>query len=143
MRSKAVRGRDISGDGEDLAVAFQRDGDLLAGIPVVSPLARVLAYRYPVQRISPEFRPTSPATQPVFLLLVRDRMDEVRFLEIDALTALLLERLSLDTAQSGLARIDGLLADLGRAEEPGLRDSGIAILHHLHAREAVLGTLPT
>ena len=34
----------------------------------------------------------------------------------------------------------GLLADLGRADEPDLRASGIAILEHLHARDVVLGT---
>ena len=128
-------------DEQDLAtIDFDPDGDLLAGTPVVSPLARVLAYNYPVHRISPEFRPEAPSPQPVFLLLVRDRADEVRFLEIDALSALLLERLALDGPESGLERIDGLLADLGRAEEPDLRASGIAILEHLHARDVVLGT---
>ena len=128
-------------DEQDLAtIDFDPDGDLLAGTPVVSPLARVLAYNYPVHRISPEFRPEAPSPQPVFLLLVRDRADEVRFLEIDALSALLLERLALDGPESGLERIDGLLADLGRADEPDLRASGIAILEHLHARDVVLGT---
>ena len=131
-------------DEHDVAgIACDRDGDLLAGIPVVSPLARVLAYNYPVHRIGPDFRPAEAAPQPVFLLLVRDRADEVHFLEIDALAALLLERLSVDSAQGGLARIDALLSDLGRAGEAGLRESGIAILRHLHAREVVLGTMPT
>ena len=130
-------------DEHDIAsIACDRDGDLLAGIPLVSPLARVLAYHYPVHRIAPDFRPAEASPQPVFLLLARDRADEVHFLEIDALTALLLERLSLDSKQGGLARIEGLLADLGRAGEDGLRESGIAILRHLHAREVVLGTLP-
>lgn len=124
------------------AIACEREGDLLAGRPVVSPLARVLAYRYPVHRIGPDFRPTEPAPQPVFLLLVRDRSDEIRFLEIDALTALLLERLSLDSPLGGLARIDALLADLGRAGEPGLRESAIAILARMRERDVVLGTRP-
>ena len=130
-------------DEHDLAtIACDRDGDLMADVPVVSPLARVLAYTYPVHRIEPDFRPSAPSPQPIFLLLVRDRADEVHFLEIDALTALLLERLSLDSTQGGLARIDGLLADLGRASEDGLRESGITILRHLHARDVVLGTVP-
>ena len=123
-------------------IACEPEGDLLAGIPVVSPLARVLAYRFPVHRIGPDFRPGEPAPQPVFLLLVRDRSDEIRFLEIDALTALLLERLSLDTPHGGLARIDALLADLGRAGEPGLRESAMAILARMRERDVVLGTRP-
>jgi uncharacterized protein len=130
-------------DEHDIAsIHFDRTGDLLTGIPVVSPLARVLAYNYPVHLVAPDFRPTEASPQPVFLLLVRDRADEVHFLEIDALTALLMERLSLDSTEGGLARIDGLLAELGRGGEGGLRESGIAILRHLHAREVVLGTLP-
>lgn len=129
-------------DEHDVAdIACNRDGDLLAGVPVVSPLARVLAYTYPVHRIGPDFRPVEPSPQPIFLLLVRDRDDEVHFLEIDALTALLLERLSIDSDQCGLARIDALLEDLGRAGEIALRGSGTAILAHLRARDVVLGTV--
>jgi hypothetical protein len=128
-------------DEHDLAdIACDREGDLLAGVPVVSPLARVLAYTYPVHLIAADFRPNGPSPQPVFLLLVRDRADEVHFLEIDALTALLLERLSVDSGQCGRARIEALLDDLGRSGEAALRESGIAILAHLRARDVVLGT---
>jgi hypothetical protein len=34
------------------------DGDLLAGEPLLSCVARVLAYRWPVERIGPDFQPT-------------------------------------------------------------------------------------
>jgi hypothetical protein len=130
-------------DQTDLA-SVQHDpaGDVLAGIPVVSPLARVEAWRFPVHRIGPDLRPDSAPPQPTLLLLVRDRSDSVRFLEIDALTALLLERLQANQDQSGQACIDALLASLGREGEPALRESGAAILRHLRERDAVLGTLP-
>ncbi len=117
-------------------------GDVLAGIPVVSPLARVQAWRYPVQRIGPDLRPGSVPPLPTLLLLVRDRSDSVRFLEIDALTALLLERLQANRELSGQACIDALLASLCREGEPALQESGTAILRHLRERDAVLGTLP-
>jgi uncharacterized protein len=116
-------------------------GDVLLGVPVLSPLARVLAYRYPVHRIGPDFVPTEPAPQPVLLLLTRDRDDEVQFTEIDALTALLIERLGANRSLSGLACLDALLLELGRADDEALRSGGAAILHHLRSRDALLGTL--
>ncbi len=48
----------------------------------LSPLAWPLVYQYPVHKLSPEFQPTTPPEQPTFLLVFRDRDDEVRFLEI-------------------------------------------------------------
>jgi hypothetical protein len=116
------------------------DGDVLAGIPVVSETARVLAYRFPVHRISTDFRPAAPSGQPVLLLLVRDRTDDVRFLEIDALSALLIERLQSNREHSGRACLDLLLREIGRADDPGLCASGAAILQRLRERDAILGT---
>jgi hypothetical protein len=123
-------------------VEHDADGDVRAGVPVVSPLARVLAYRYPVHRIGPDWQPDAPAPQPVLILLTRDRGDAVRFLEIDALTALLLERLAANRERSGLACLDALLDELGRAGDAALRASGEAVLLRLRAREALLGTRP-
>ncbi|MGN6519610.1 MAG: HvfC family RiPP maturation protein [Dokdonella sp.] len=122
------------------AIACDRSGDVLAGIPVLSPVARVLAYRWPVHRIGPDFVPEEPAAQPVLLLLVRDQGDEVRFIEIDALSAMLVERLGANRTRSGTACIDALLAELGRAGDSALASSGAAILRHLRARDVILGT---
>lgn len=130
----------LSLDEADLAT-IERDahGDVVDGIPLASPLARVLAYRFPVHRISADFRPIEPPEQPTLILLTRDGADALHFLEIDALTALLIERLQQNTTRSGRACLDALLAELGR-DEPALRDSGLAILRHLRERDALLGT---
>lgn len=130
----------LSLDETDLA-AIERNanGDVVDGIPVASPLARVLGYRFPVHRISADFRPDAPPPQPTLILLTRDRADALHFLEIDALTALLFERLQQNTTVSGRACLDALLTALGR-DEPALRDSGLGILRHLRERDALLGT---
>ena len=67
------------------------DGDLIAGRPVLSPLAWVLAYDYPVHQISPANQPHEPAGQSTFLVVYRNRDDQVGFMEINAVTARLLE----------------------------------------------------
>lgn len=48
----------------------------------LSDLAWPLAYRFPVHRIGPHYVPTAPPAEPTFLLVYRDRSDEVSFLEI-------------------------------------------------------------
>jgi len=130
----------LSLDEIDLA-KIERDGhgDVVDGIPLASPLARVLAYRFPVHRIAVDFRPTEAPPQPTLILLTRDRADALHFLEIDALTALLFERLQQNTTLTGRACLDALLTELGR-DEPALRDSGLGILRHLRERDALLGT---
>jgi uncharacterized protein len=130
----------LSLDENDIAaIAHDPDGDVVDGIPIASPLARVLAYRFPVQRISGDFRPAEAPPQPTLILLTRDRADALHFLEIEPLTALLFERLARNEMQSGRATVDALLAELGR-DEPAVRESGLAMLRRLRAPEALLGT---
>jgi len=83
--------------------------DVLAAVPQLSPLAWSLSYRFPVHRIGPGFRPQD-AAQPTYLVVYRNRADEVRFMELNAMTSRLLEKVrdnQTDTAQD-------LLEDLVR-----------------------------
>jgi hypothetical protein len=57
----------------------------------LSPLAWPLVYQYPVHKLSPEFQPATPPEQPTFLLVFRDRDDEVRFLELSPMAYQLLQ----------------------------------------------------
>ena len=119
------------------AVAHDADGDPLTAIPIVSPLACVLAYRFPVHRINADFRPHEPQAEPTILLLVRGRDDSVRFHEINALSALLIERLRDNAELSGAQCLQALLVEQGATH---LHDAGIAMLKELKMHEAILGT---
>jgi len=127
---------------EIAAIAHDADGDVIAGVPVLSPLAWVLGYRFPVHRISADFRPTEAPAEPTLLLLIRDRRDEVGFLEINALTAALIERLRANTEASGADVVAALLAEVAPANAAALQSAGEAIVRNLQARDALLGTLP-
>lgn len=132
----------LSIDEADIAaIAHDPDGDPVHGIPVVSPLAWPLVYRFPVQRIAPDFRPDTAPEQPTLLLLVRDRSDAVGFIEINPLTALLLQKLQENTAHTGLECLQALLRENGQDGDAVLLEGGIAVLHELKARQAILGTL--
>lgn len=121
-------------------VAHDRSGDVLGAVPVVSPLACVLGYHFPVQHIGPEFRPVETPPEPTWILLVRDRNDDVRFHEINALSAMLIERLRENTDLSGAQCVDALLAERSAEEAAALRPAGHALLRELQSFEAILGT---
>lgn len=98
----------VSADENDLS-DVDTDGDLLADVPVKSLLAWAFAYHYPVHRISTAFLPDGPGETPVYLAIFRQSNDKVRFLELNAVTAALLE--AVEQNQVGLSG-DALLREL-------------------------------
>jgi uncharacterized protein len=125
------------------SVACDPSGDLLSGVPVLSPLAWPLAYRFPVHQLRAEFQPADAPPTPSLLLLVRGRDDVVRFKEIGLIGYRLLQALA-DNAHghSGRELLHALAAEAGvtAADHDGFIDRGGQLLQQLHAREAVLGT---
>jgi len=130
----------LSLDEADIAdITDVADGDAIEGVPVVSPLVCVLAYAYPVHCIRPEFRPAEPPPQPTVLLLVRGRDDQVRFHEINALGAMLIERLQANVDHSGRECLDAVLAQFDSETADALRPAGLALIAELQQQEAILG----
>lgn len=115
------------------------EADLLAGAPLLSPLAWSLAYDYPVHRIGLEFQPVEPQPQPVYLVVYRDRQDRVRFMEINAVTARLLQLIEEAPQDSGRALLLRIAAELGHPEPQRIVDEGAGILHELRRRDILLG----
>lgn len=68
-------------------------GTLIESVLEVSPLVWCLSYAYPVHRIGPEFIPETPPSEPTFLLVYRNREDEVSFMLSNAATVRLLKLL--------------------------------------------------
>ncbi|HRQ65398.1 MAG TPA: putative DNA-binding domain-containing protein [Xanthomonadaceae bacterium] len=122
-------------------IPHHREGDLLAGVPVVNPLAWPLLYRFPVQRIRPDFQPREAPEQPTGLLVIRDRGDEVRFMEASPLTLRLVERLNETPELSGRAHLEALAAELGQPLDAVL-EPGAQMLERLRQRQAILGIAP-
>ena len=71
---------------------------------------------------------------------MRGRDDAVRFNEINALSAMLIERLQQNTQLSGRACLQALLADYDSDAAQNLHAAGEAMLTELMQREAILGT---
>lgn len=75
----------------EIPEASAQAGDLLSSVLAVSPLAWQLSYQYPVHRIGPEYIPDKPPEEATFLVVYRNRDNEVKFLEINTVTARLLQ----------------------------------------------------
>lgn len=114
-------------------------GDLLDRIPVVSPQAWPLAYRWPVHRIGPDHRPLAPPPQPTLLLVRRDDAGEVRFAELSPLAFRLLELLA-ERRCSGRDSLRALADEAGVAL-PALLAEGEALLQRMRDEGTLLGTL--
>jgi uncharacterized protein len=117
------------------------NGNLLERAPVLSPLAWPLAYRYPVHRIGPDFLPQEPPAQPTHLIVYRNRQDEVKFMEANAVTARLLELVRTSRAP-GRRLLLRLARELKHPQPEAVVAQGAAILHGLRERDIILGTRP-
>ncbi len=117
------------------------DGDFLAGLPVKSVLTWVYAYQYPVHRISAEFLPESPQDQPVYLAVYRGSNDKVGFLELNPVTAGLLNAIDENEAgKTGEALLRGLAADTNYVNVDAFIQHGLAALEEMRSLEILTGT---
>jgi len=116
------------------------NGDLLAGIPVFSPLALNLSYRFPVHRIGPEFQPEQPGGSPTHLVVYRDRSDRVAFLEINQVTQRLVQLLKESPEITGLAAVSQISRELRHPKPEIVTEAGRGLLEQLRRRHIILGT---
>lgn len=132
----------ISEDVNDLG-GVDPAADLVANVPVKSALTRVFAYSYPVHRISPDYLPLEPAEQPVFLALYRGEDDKVRFLELNPVTAGLLEAIEHnDTRQTGEQLLRVLAEQINYPDADALVKHGAEALEEMRQLEILTGARP-
>ncbi len=121
---------------------FDPDGDLLSGVPVVSPLAWLLVYEYPVHCIRPDYQPEKPPETATHLVVYRDRGDDVRFLELNPVSARLLAMLKENAGRTGLECLEAIAAELSHPRPETVIEGGRRILEDLRHRDVVPGTRP-
>ncbi|MDH3351882.1 MAG: putative DNA-binding domain-containing protein [Gammaproteobacteria bacterium] len=130
----------ISEDENDLT-GVDPDGDLLANAPVKSVLAWAFAYHFPVHRISKDYMPDEPAERPVFLAVYRRSNDKVGFLELNSVTARLLELVGEnDNRASGEALLRSLASEIAYPDVDALLQHGAAALEEMRQLEILTGT---
>ena len=121
-------------------IAHDPDGDLLAGAPVVSPLAWPVACAWPVHRLGPEFQPEAAPAAPTLLLLRREADGEVSFHELGALSFRLLQCIEALPTCSGRQHLLALAREADTDDVAAFVAEGAAMLAQWHRDGTVLGT---
>ena len=123
-------------------VPLDPNGDLMTDIPVFSPLAWNLSYRFPVHRIGPDFQPQEPESSPAQLVVYRDPNDRVEFLEINEVTQRLIQLLKESPKTTGLDAVKQVAQELSHPQPENVIEAGRGLLEQLRRRHIVLGTRP-
>lgn len=113
--------------------------DLLDATPVFVPALALLSYDYPVHRISPRTRPAQPLAQPAHLLIFRDIEDNVRFIELNRVTARLVDILKARTLTCRQA-LEQVAVELNHPDIQAIVGFGMDILANLKQQGAILGS---
>jgi hypothetical protein len=116
------------------------DGDLLEGIPARSVLAWTFAYQYPVHRISADYLPKEPGEAPTFLAVCRKANDDMDFLELNPVTARLLEMIEGNVQDSGRELLLKLASEINYPDGDTLIQHGAEAMLQMHQAEILLGT---
>jgi uncharacterized protein len=115
------------------------EGDLLDGVPLLSPLALPLAYRWPVAEIGPSNIPDAPPAEFTTLLVHRDAGHQVHFARIAPLAYYLLASLQ-TTPRTGREHLAALAAETG-TDPVQMQAHGLELLRQLASQGVVLGTV--
>ena len=126
---------------DDALPTHDPNGELLAGIPVLSPFAWALAYTWPVPQIGPGYQPDVAPETPTLLLVRRDAIYDIRFAEISPLVYRLIEILRMGES-SGRQALEQLAGEAGLTEVAAFVEQGSAMLQRMHEEGTILGTQP-
>ena len=113
-------------------------GDLLRGCPVLSPLAWSFVYQFPVQQLSPNYQPHEPPAEPTYLVVYRDRNDKVGFMQLNQVSAYLLQALR-NTSHTGQQILTEITTQLNHPHPQKVIQGGLETLQEWLKRDIVLG----
>ena len=116
------------------------EGDLLAGRPLPNPVMRVLAYRWPVQRLSRRYKPAESPAEPTFLMAWRDAGLEIRFSLLNPAAARLLVLLQEDPELTGRDALRHLADELRHPDPAALARFGLELMGGWRTDGILLGT---
>jgi hypothetical protein len=131
---------DVSLDKREITDArVDVQADCLDGIPVLNPILRAHAYRFPVHRISPTFQPAEPLEEPTYLLVFRDREDKVGYMQVNPMTARLVDLIARRAEQPGRKLLEQIADEMTHPDPAVVIAGGTEIMDELCERDVLLG----
>ena len=125
----------ISTEAPDWAIV-DATGSLLEGRPALNPVLANLYYHWPVHRLGPG---VPAARADTYLLVFRDPEDQVRFIEINAFTARLINLLD-TTEHTGRSALEIIATESRHSAPEVVVRGGLEVMRNLQAGGALLGT---
>ena len=117
-------------------------GDLLTGTPLLSPLVWPLSYQFPVHRIRVDFQPATAPDKATHLLVWRQQDYQVKFMQLNETSMLLVQKLKEDTESSGLDLLKAVAGIINHPKPEVVIEAGKALLKELKEKQVILGTRP-
>ena len=118
---------------------IEPNGDLLDGHPVLSALAWPLSYQFPVHKMCSEYLPETTPEQPTYLVVYRNRNDEVKFMELNPVTARLINLLQDNETLSGRTAIEQIAQEMNHPNLDAVLKGGLDALQELQSHGIILG----
>lgn len=127
-------------------VEFNSEGDLLDEPIVVSPLAWLMSYEWPVHAISNDYQPAEKPGQPTWIVVYRDQQDEVGFMQLNSVTARLLQLLDEsgneeEALLTGGQALEQVVAELDHPQPEVIMEGGLDTLRQFRKKDIILGTI--
>ncbi len=121
------------------AVLVDENANCLTGIPVLNPIVRAHSYQFPVHRISPSFQPREPGDESTYLVVYRDRDDEVGFMQLNPITARLIDLIMQNPDTAGRSLLLQISEEMSHPDPEVVISGGAEIMSELCQREVLLG----
>ena len=115
-------------------------GDVLENIPILSPLAKLHNYDYPVHQIKPSFQPQEASETPTFLLVYRNKQDKVGFMELNPISAMLAGLLEKKLEKTGKQLLKDIINEINHPNPDLVLKGGEQTLKQLRSNDIILGT---
>lgn len=119
---------------------INKEGNLLKEVPVLSPFIQLNRYEFPVHKIKPDFQPETPSDTPTFILVYRDLADKVGFMEVNPMTARLVELIANNETQTSEQILKHLAKEIPSLAEDAVIHGGHTTLTQLRQKDIVIGT---
>ena len=117
-----------------------KTGDFLQGVPVMNQLALPLVYIWPVHKISPDYLPTEPPSDPTYIIVYRKTNDDVNFMVLNNVSARLIEKIQNNTDQTGQQILSSIADELNHPDPDVVLKGGLDIMLDMHEKDILLGT---
>ena len=121
--------------------AIDSDGDLANQIPYISPFISSLAYTYPVHEIKPGYDPTTKPSEPTFLLVFRNKKDQVEFMLLNGVSARLIALMQESSSKTGIQLLQKIAEELQHPNPQAVIDGGLGLLEQFKQKDIIFGSM--